>query len=101
MPRRMASVTKPKSAYKYQSIAECEESTEDGKHIVSPSRWPPQRVGNSVGKPSMALTCDLCGCNVIVYEAHVTGELDGVTVNLPEAEVLEKRGPGRPRKDAS
>ena len=84
MPRRTPNVTKARSPYKYQSVAECEESTPDGKHVVSPTKWPPQRVGSFSGAPSLPLTCDLCGCNVIVYEAHVTGEMDGVTVNLPE-----------------
>jgi len=70
------------SLYKYQSVAECEEN--EDQHVVKPSSWPPRRIGNIVGDPSLSLQCQLCAGWVIVYKAHATGELPGVKVIMPE-----------------
>ena len=85
MPRRLPKGEQPlPSPFKYKSVAECEENTPDGKHIVRPTAWPPQRLGRHSGEPSMALSCELCNGRVIVYAKHATGEIDGVTVILPD-----------------
>ena len=53
-------------------------------HEVHPTTWPPPRLGTTPGDPSMALPCVRCGANCIVYKAHATGEMRGITVILPE-----------------
>ena len=63
---------------------QCESEEEDGRHQVSPKTWPPTRKGHESGEPSLSLTCDLCGVNLVVYAGHATGELEGVRVLLPE-----------------
>lgn len=73
---------KAPSPYKYQSVAECEEH--EDQHVVKPTSWPPRRIGNIVGDPSMSLRCELCGGWLVVYKAHATGELAGVKVIMPE-----------------
>ena len=60
-------------------------------HEVHPTVWPPPRLGNQVGDPSMALPCVRCGAISIVYEGHATGQLKGVTVVLPKIEVTSKK----------
>ena len=91
MGRRQARVVEP-SQYKYagnkdegiRPHEQCETEEPDGKHEVHPTAWPPPRIGNQPGDPSMSLPCVLCGANLIVYKRHATGEMDGVRVVLPE-----------------
>lgn len=91
MGRRAAVPTAP-SPFKYagdlnaniRPHEQCETSEPDGCHEVHPTSWPPARIGNQVGDPSMSLQCVLCGCNVIVYAKHARADMDGVRVVLPE-----------------
>ena len=59
---------------------QCEEN---GDHQVTPTTWPPQRTGLTAGDPSLPLQCDFCAAHLIVYEAHRTGKLTGITVVVP------------------
>jgi hypothetical protein len=83
----------PPSEYKYRGyeaegggrVAPHEECEMNGNHRVRPPFWPPRSTGAvSNGDPSMALVCELCGCWVITYEKHGTGEIEGVDVIIPE-----------------
>jgi hypothetical protein len=79
---------------------QCEMQSDD-THEVHPTTWPPPRIGNQGGDPSISLQCVYCGAWCIVYKGHYTGELKGIRVVLPEpvaVEMPERRGPGRPRK---
>ena len=96
MPRRPAG-PRVESKYKYVDRFDCEEA---GDHQVTPKTWPPPRVAQTLTDPSLNMTCDLCGSNLVVYEGHATGKMRGVTVILPsEPEGKPHRGPGRPRKE--
>lgn len=93
MGRRAILPPAPPSPYKYTGSKDegirpheqCEMSEPDSKHQVTPKSWPPARLGHQVGDPSVSLRCDLCGVNLVVYEKHATGEMDGVRVILPPA----------------
>jgi hypothetical protein len=93
--------------YKYQGIKDinlrpheqCEQ--EEDNHVVYPTVWPPQRIGNQGGDPYVSLQCVNCGAWCLVHKGHYTGEMKGIRVVLPEpaaVEMPERRGPGRPRK---
>lgn len=98
------------SEYKYRGLKDegirpheqCE-MQEDDTHEVHPTSWPPPRIGNIGGDPSVTLRCVHCGAWVITYAGHATGQMKGVRVVLPEpaAEAEPpRRGPGRPPKVA-
>lgn len=66
--------------YKYTSVVECEEN--EDAHVFSPNMWPPKKMVNQMEEPALAGRCDLCGCHLMVYAGHATGELRGIRVNL-------------------
>ena len=80
MGQRQATKEKALSAYKYTSMTECEE--QEDAHVFSPKAWPPRRMGTQIEEPSVAGRCDLCGCRLVVYTGHATGEIKGIKVNL-------------------
>lgn len=88
MARRTAQPKEVKP-YRYSSIAECEDPTNatQGYHLARPAKWPPTKRGNPDG--SMALTCELCACNLIVYEEN-DPEQSSIKLILP-AEVKQKK----------
>lgn len=69
------------SPYRYTSKNECEEN---GNHRVTPLTWPPPKTATQVTDPVLNMRCDLCGCWLIVYEAHATGQMPDIDVILPE-----------------
>lgn len=97
------------SGYKYKGIKDenirpheqCEMENDD-THEVHPTVWPPQRVGNQGGTPTVTLQCVHCGAWCIAQREHATGELPGLRVVLPQSATSEpepeRRGPGRPKK---
>ena len=97
-----------RSPYKYQGIKDegirpheqCEMN--EDHHQVTPTTWPPPRIGTLGGDPSLSLRCDLCGAWLVVYAGHATGRLPGIKVILPQPEPEPPhRGPGRPPKVAA
>ena len=78
------------SPYKYthdytenkSALVQCEEA---GDHEVHPSVWPPLSTTGDPN-PSVGLQCVLCGCWLVVYRGHATGELKDVKVILPKLE---------------
>ncbi len=67
----------------WDDFVQCEVDYDE--HEVHARTWPPPRLGNQGGDPSISLPCVRCGTNCIVYQGHATGELKGITVVLPEA----------------
>ena len=68
------------SKYKYAGKDECEE--QEDQHVFRPKAWPPKRHANTVEEPSISGRCELCGCHLVVYQGHATGELPGIKVLL-------------------
>lgn len=108
---RGATAVADPNGYKYKGIKDenlrpheqCE-INEDDTHEVRPTTWPPPRLGNLGGDPSLSLQCVHCGAWLVVYSGHATGRLKGIRVVLPEpapAIEPERRGPGRPRKEVA
>lgn len=83
MGQRQASDTpKVNGDYKYPNLVACEEH--EDFHVVKPNVWPPPRIGHFGGDPSLSAVCELCGCNLVVYQGHATGEIPGIKVILPK-----------------
>ena len=89
MRPRKTGPTATKSKYKY--VGAYDESGEwvpahvrceyEGDHQVTPSKWPIPNPTNNPS-PSMDATCELCGCGLVVYPGHATGELSGIKIVL-------------------
>lgn len=84
MGRSQAYVAPAPSEKSFEDMVQCEVQNND-EHEVRPPTWPPPRIGNQAGDPSMSLRCVRCGTNVIVYSGHATGKIAGVKVVLPKS----------------
>ena len=98
-PRPKRNTVREPSKYRYTgytdtdgqwvgAMVQCEEQ---GNHRVTPITWPPPRTATEPTDPSLSLRCDLCGCHLVVYEAHATGGMQGIDVILAEKKSVTVR----------